>query len=250
MEDFGTAGKKERGCEATELTEKENEFNGQHDGKTDPDRDDTETKRKSSPQADEKEAEFVDSHRPVLIQRVATVMPIVDVLHRDRMINGELYCTIQSARPRQEQMRELYKALTSGGVKVKSAFYRLLQEREPHLVQDLEGTSQTQGINFTEKGRSQGTENRTTPCTDSSMMMSDQKMLLQNMESFIGHYKDHERGLKSNARKFKKLAIDVNYMVRKTKNYQNAGKAAGMAGLVVGAALMPFTGGNIVKCFE
>ncbi|XP_071002051.1 serine/threonine-protein kinase/endoribonuclease IRE1-like [Oncorhynchus clarkii lewisi] len=83
-------------------------------------------------------AEFVDRHRAELIQRVRKVMPIADDLLRRGMINPEVYSNIQTANTSQDQMRELYKAVQSGGPEVKSAFYRILLKQEPHLVIDLE----------------------------------------------------------------------------------------------------------------
>eukprot|EP00063_Salmo_salar_P083665 XP_014058500.1 PREDICTED: serine/threonine-protein kinase/endoribonuclease IRE1-like isoform X1 [Salmo salar] len=83
-------------------------------------------------------AEFVDRHRAELIQRVCTVMPIADDLLRRGMIYPEVYSNIQTANASQDQMRELYKAVQSGGPEVKSAFYRILLKQEPHLVINLE----------------------------------------------------------------------------------------------------------------
>nr|XP_046161953.1 serine/threonine-protein kinase/endoribonuclease IRE1-like [Oncorhynchus gorbuscha]XP_046161954.1 serine/threonine-protein kinase/endoribonuclease IRE1-like [Oncorhynchus gorbuscha] len=82
-------------------------------------------------------AEFVDRHRAELIQRVHKVMPIADDLLRRGMINPEVYSNIQTANTSQDQMRELYKAVQSGGPEVKSAFYRILLKEEPHLVINL-----------------------------------------------------------------------------------------------------------------
>ncbi|XP_031666577.1 NACHT, LRR and PYD domains-containing protein 3 isoform X2 [Oncorhynchus kisutch] len=83
-------------------------------------------------------AELVDEHRSQLIQRVTMVMPIADELLAEGMIHKEMYSNISAARTDEDKMRELFKALHSGGNKVKSAFLSTLRENEPHLVQDLE----------------------------------------------------------------------------------------------------------------
>lgn len=82
-------------------------------------------------------AQFVDKYMPQLIQRVTMVMPIADKLLAEGMIHEEVYSNISAARTDEDKMRELFKALHSGGNKVKSAFLSMLRENEPNLVQDL-----------------------------------------------------------------------------------------------------------------
>ncbi|KAL6463817.1 hypothetical protein MHYP_G00282080 [Metynnis hypsauchen] len=83
-------------------------------------------------------AEFVDEHRKELIQRVSSVMEIVDCLHSKNMITAEMYSTIETATPSQKQMRILYGALDSGGTVVKAEFYKVLKKKECFLVDELE----------------------------------------------------------------------------------------------------------------
>ncbi|XP_036436880.1 uncharacterized protein LOC118815053 [Colossoma macropomum] len=91
----------------------------------------------------ETEAEFVDEHRQKLIQRVPSVMEIVDCLKCKNMITAEMYSSMQTAKMSQEQMRILYRALDSGGTAVKAEFYKILQKIQPFLVDELEaGPSQ------------------------------------------------------------------------------------------------------------
>lgn len=84
------------------------------------------------------ETEFVDEHRAMLIQRVASVMEIADILLSKKIITNEMYSAIQESPSSQEKMRTLYRFLDSGGRAVKPEFYKVLKEKEPFLVEDLE----------------------------------------------------------------------------------------------------------------
>ena len=63
------------------------------------------------------------------------VMPLSDKLQSKGMLHEEAYAEIRAEKTRQEKMRRLFDAMQSGGIK--SAFYTLLQEIEPHLLKDL-----------------------------------------------------------------------------------------------------------------
>ncbi|XP_036419202.1 NACHT, LRR and PYD domains-containing protein 1b allele 2-like [Colossoma macropomum] len=93
---------------------------------------------KTSPLTTEAGAAFVDEHRIELIQRVSSVMEIVDYLHSKNMITAEMYSNIQTATPSQKQMRILYRVLDSGGKAVKEEFYEVLKKKQCFLVDELE----------------------------------------------------------------------------------------------------------------
>uniref|UniRef100_A0A8B9KK58 CARD domain-containing protein n=1 Tax=Astyanax mexicanus TaxID=7994 RepID=A0A8B9KK58_ASTMX len=88
-------------------------------------------------------AAFVDDHREQLIQRVSSVMEILDCLEKQKMISKEMYDNIKVTKPPQEQMRMLYNVLHSGGRAVKVEFYKILKKKQQLLVDELEaGPSQ------------------------------------------------------------------------------------------------------------
>lgn len=89
------------------------------------------------------EFELLDKHRGQLIQRVTSVMEIADCLMSKYMITSEMYKKVHSAEPRQEKMRIVFDVLESGGSAVKAEFCRLLKEKEPHLVDELESEPST-----------------------------------------------------------------------------------------------------------
>uniref|UniRef100_A0A8C7QAG6 CARD domain-containing protein n=1 Tax=Oncorhynchus mykiss TaxID=8022 RepID=A0A8C7QAG6_ONCMY len=84
-----------------------------------------------------KEMIFVDRHRAELIQRVRKVMPIADDLLRRGMIQYEMFANISTSKTNPGKMREVYKALQSGGTPLKAAFYRILLKNERLLVINL-----------------------------------------------------------------------------------------------------------------
>uniref|UniRef100_A0A8C1KCB1 Uncharacterized protein n=1 Tax=Cyprinus carpio TaxID=7962 RepID=A0A8C1KCB1_CYPCA len=83
-------------------------------------------------------AQLVDKHRSELIQKVCMVMPVVEELLSQGLLNEKTRLQISTANTDEEKMIELYKALDAGGDEVKSAFYSELKDYEPHLIQDLD----------------------------------------------------------------------------------------------------------------
>lgn len=86
-------------------------------------------------------AQFVDKHRETLIQRVSSVMEIADCLKSKNMIRDEMYYDIKEESTSYKQMRLLYRSLDTGGRAVKEEFCKILREKEPFLVNDLESGS-------------------------------------------------------------------------------------------------------------
>ncbi|KAI4876952.1 hypothetical protein NFI96_019067, partial [Prochilodus magdalenae] len=84
---------------------------------------------------------FVDRNMDVLIQRVALVMPLADVLLSKKMLSYEAYSEIKAERTSQRQMRALYKVLEAGGFAAKNAVLDALKEQNPYLVQELDDQS-------------------------------------------------------------------------------------------------------------
>ncbi|XP_039518673.1 serine/threonine-protein kinase/endoribonuclease IRE1-like [Pimephales promelas] len=84
-------------------------------------------------------AEFVDTHYEALIQNVTSVMNIADKLHENRKLTWKQYSKITKTTKR-TQSTELLKAVKSGGSAVKSAFCEILQEIEPDVIQELQGS--------------------------------------------------------------------------------------------------------------
>lgn len=83
---------------------------------------------------------FVDIHRDELIQRVSYPEPILDVLLRQKVIQQEGYNRILAKSVVQDQMRELFRILGPEGItESKQIFYQALKEKEPRLVEHLEG---------------------------------------------------------------------------------------------------------------
>ncbi|KAM6905351.1 NACHT, LRR and PYD domains-containing protein 3-like [Xenentodon cancila] len=81
--------------------------------------------------AEKNEADWVDNNRAELIQNITEVMLIADLMLQRGVIHKETYNQIKSKSVEQDQMREIYSALTC--TKSKSAFYRILQEIHPEI---------------------------------------------------------------------------------------------------------------------
>ena len=80
---------------------------------------------------------FVDQHRSDLIQRIGNFSPILDKLLDHGVLSQEQY-DIRAKATRQDKARELYSgALTSSGTSGKDIFYKVLEELEPFLIEDL-----------------------------------------------------------------------------------------------------------------
>ncbi|XP_035383432.1 NACHT, LRR and PYD domains-containing protein 1-like [Electrophorus electricus] len=84
------------------------------------------------------EVHFVDKYMDKLIGRVTSVMEIADCLQSKNMITDETYDKIHTEKTPQEQMRILNQALRSGGQNMKDEFYKILKEKQPFLIKDLE----------------------------------------------------------------------------------------------------------------
>lgn len=65
-------------------------------------------------------------------------MEIADCFRSKGMIAGEMYDRVNTAKPRQKKMRIFFDVLESGGTPAKAEFWKLLKEKEPHLVDELE----------------------------------------------------------------------------------------------------------------
>ncbi|KAK5856535.1 hypothetical protein PBY51_008123 [Eleginops maclovinus] len=81
-----------------------------------------------------REAEWVDNNRSKFIQNVTLVMPVADELLAKKIIRQEMYANIECCRTTQDQMRAVYKTLTT--TKAKCTFYRIINEHQPELCEN------------------------------------------------------------------------------------------------------------------
>lgn len=80
---------------------------------------------------------FVDRHKVELIQRVSNVGPILDELLHKKVIQQESYDKIRALSTSQEKMRELCSGSLRAAPACKDIFYKLLEEYEFYLIEDL-----------------------------------------------------------------------------------------------------------------
>lgn len=81
------------------------------------------------------EAAWVDTHRAELIQSVTSVMQIADEMLDRNIIKQEMYDRIRTNATTQDQMRELYRALSCTAAK--SAFYTILHKLQPDTCESM-----------------------------------------------------------------------------------------------------------------
>ncbi|XP_051261732.1 apoptosis-associated speck-like protein containing a CARD isoform X2 [Dicentrarchus labrax] len=80
---------------------------------------------------------FVDKHRVDLINRASNISPILDELLYRKVISAEIYDTIRALRTTQEKMRALLSGPLKASTACKDVFYKVLEENEPYLIDDL-----------------------------------------------------------------------------------------------------------------
>ncbi|XP_039389998.1 apoptosis-associated speck-like protein containing a CARD [Mauremys reevesii] len=83
------------------------------------------------------EEHFVDRHREQLIQRIAHVKPLLDMLHGN-VLDDEQYQIISSRSTSQEKMRKLYQLMPSWNKECKDRFYAALKTKNKFLIEALE----------------------------------------------------------------------------------------------------------------
>ncbi|XP_033992701.1 uncharacterized protein LOC117488075 isoform X2 [Trematomus bernacchii] len=83
---------------------------------------------------------FVDKHRTELINRVCCVADILDKLLEEKVMIQSSYDKIMAIRTNQQKMRKLFNGpLNAAGPCGKEVFYRILEEKEKFLIDELKG---------------------------------------------------------------------------------------------------------------
>ncbi|KAI9532119.1 hypothetical protein NQZ68_034324 [Dissostichus eleginoides] len=83
---------------------------------------------------------FVDKHQIELINRVHCVADILDQLFGKKVIKQAIYDKIRKIPTTQEQMRELFSGpLNAAGLSGKEVFYKILENEEKYLIDELKG---------------------------------------------------------------------------------------------------------------
>lgn len=142
-------------------------------------------------------AEFVDTHFEALIQRCTSVMSIADKLYEKRAFSWEVYSKITNAT-RANQKRELSNIVKSGGRDLKSAFYQVLQELQPDVIQELGGSSsQTRNENRASESHRRSEE----PTRAQNMPDSPEDAIIRWSPSSIKHRSKIEELRKDSSRK-------------------------------------------------
>ncbi|XP_068592430.1 uncharacterized protein [Cebidichthys violaceus] len=84
---------------------------------------------------------FVEKHQVNLIKRVSNIAPILDELLHENIIQRDSYDEIQALPTSQEKMAALFSGpLESSGGQGKAMFYRILNEHERYLIDELRRT--------------------------------------------------------------------------------------------------------------
>ncbi|XP_075441290.1 uncharacterized protein LOC142486593 isoform X2 [Ascaphus truei] len=82
---------------------------------------------------------FVYKHRATLIERLASLDPILDELLEKRLIHYEQYEKVRCERTSQDKMRMLYRFVRAWGICDLDIFYQILKAKNNPLIKDLEG---------------------------------------------------------------------------------------------------------------
>ncbi|XP_073403325.1 apoptosis-associated speck-like protein containing a CARD [Dendrobates tinctorius] len=97
---------------------------------------------------------FVDRHRAQLIRRVPLLGQVLDDLLQNKLLSPDAYDMVRSMKPPQEQMRELYRYVSSWGNEDKEKFLQSLKTHYAPLIKDLElGSGITDKEHFVDRHR-------------------------------------------------------------------------------------------------